>query len=434
MAMDQRKILWLDFQVGELPRQSLLVETAKQIGSRIEELTELSHPRFLRDIAVERKNGKYYLGRETVAGLTSLAEYLQNHTVQPEQFGNWLLAALDVLNYIHQAGIFLYGITLDNIYLSPTGELYLADAKPRQLLSTFTPISDTEEYLAPEVLKGQPSGAAADIWSLGVVAYRACCGVFPFADKEPQLVSENIAEREPLDPRYHNPKLSASLAKLILSLLTKEPAQRPTATAALLEAHKLAGFCTASPREEAAFAQKAERKVLGTERSWQRKRFFRNNWGWFAGGLVVLLIGISLFRSGQTESVITAKTTPLEVVKIYYRSLNDLDVIAMEQAIDKKVGKQTIDMVSRLHVIEKVNLGMQMQSGQKKEPAPDLVKVQELKIQGSQKGDSAVYTASYQFSLPAEGGGMQTTNRQDKLVLRKVEGKWRIVGLAAEEL
>ena len=76
------------------------------------------------------------------------------------------------------------------------------------------------------------------------------------------------------------------------------------------------------------------------------------------------MILVSLFRSGKTEEIVTAKTTPLEVVKIYYQALDDLDVIALEQTIDPKVGKQTIDLVSRLHVIEKVNMGMRMQSVQ----------------------------------------------------------------------
>jgi serine/threonine protein kinase len=436
--MDQREILWQDFEVGEISRQSLLVETAKQIGMRIEQLTDLSHPRLLRDVAVERKNGRYFLGRETIPGLVSLGESLKDKLPEPEELCGWLITALEVLTYVHEAGINLEGVTLDNVYLSPEGELYLADYAPYRMLSAFRPLAHADEYRAPESFKDTARSAASDVWSLGVVAYRAACGVFPFTDKEAKLIGENILEREPLDPRYYNPKLSAGLAELILSLLTKDPAKRPTASSALNQARKLKedGALRATSQEEEAFAKGADRKISQTQRSWQRKRFFRNNWGWFAGGIAVILILVSLFRSGKTEEIVTAKTTPLEVVKIYYQALDDLDVIALEQTIDPKVGKQTIDLVSRLHVIEKVNMGMRMQSVQnieQKEPSPDLVQVDDLQIQGGKANGEARYTATYKLTMPGEGG-KKTTSRRDSLLLRKVEGKWRIVELESVEL
>lgn len=432
--MSKKEILWKDFQVGELPRQSLLVETAKQIGKRIEQLTELSHPRLLKDVAVERKDGNYYLGQETIPGLIPLAEYLKDHSVTPKQLLTWLKTALEVLAYVHQAGICLEGITLENLYLSEAGELYLSDYAPRRRLAAFRPIAGEEEYFSPELFQGENRSSFLDIWSLGVVAYRAICGVFPFTDQEPKLVSENIMEREPFDPRYYNPQIGSGLVKLIFSLLSKEQKKRPTAQAALKQAQEIeaAGTYLASAEEETAFAKQTT-KVQRAEKAWQRKRFLRHNWAWFAGTLAVVLIVISLFRSGQTKPIVTENTPPLEVVQLYYKSLDELDVIVMEQTIDKKVGKQNLDMVSRLHVIEKVNMGMQMQTGQKKGPAPDLVKVQDLKLQGGQRGKIARYTARYKLTLPGEGGS-KTTLRQDELVLKKVEGKWQIVELISRDL
>jgi serine/threonine protein kinase len=432
--MNERKLLWKNFQVGELPRQSLLVETAKQIGKRIEELTDLHHPHLLKDVAVERKDGHYYLGQETIDGLVTLEAYLKDHTPTPQQLVAWLESALGVLAYVHQAGICLEGLTLENIYISPAGELYLSDYAPSRQLAAFRPIAQEEEYLSPELFAGEERSFASDIWSLGVVIYRAACGTFPFTDQESKLICENILEREPYDPRYYNPQIGPGLAKLMFALLAKDKKNRPTAGSALEEVAELkeAGTYLANPQEEAAFAKQTT-KVERAERAWQAKRFLRHNWAWFAGILAVVLIGISLFRSGQTKPVVTENTTPLKVVQLYYKSLDDLDVIVMEQTIDKKVGKQNLDMVSRLHVIEKVNMGMQMQSGQQKGPAPDLVKVQDLKIQGEQSGGTARYTARYKLTLPGEGG-FKTTPKQDRLVLRKVEGKWQIMELSSKDL
>jgi serine/threonine protein kinase len=38
----------------------------------------------------------------------------------------------------------------------------------------------TEDYIAPEILKEEVSGPAADLWSLGVIIYMMICGKSPF--------------------------------------------------------------------------------------------------------------------------------------------------------------------------------------------------------------------------------------------------------------
>ena len=38
----------------------------------------------------------------------------------------------------------------------------------------------SEDYVAPEILAGLPSGPAADLWSLGVLIYLFLSGISPF--------------------------------------------------------------------------------------------------------------------------------------------------------------------------------------------------------------------------------------------------------------
>lgn len=430
-----QKLSWQDFQVGELPRQSLLVETAKEIGKRIEVFTELTHPHFLRDVAVERKEGHYYLGREAKEGLISLAEFLKEDTIPPEDFLEGLIVALDVLAFMHGEGVSLEGVTLESVFVAPSGEIYLTDYAPSNRLAAFRPQKEREEYFPPEYYQGVEANFATDVWSLGITAYRALTGVFPFADEEAKLISEKILEREPLDPRYYNPQISPGLAKFLLMLLEKNPEKRPTASEALAEARELQkGEGGRATEAEAQQYSSGEQEIAKFERRWQRKRFCKNNWGWFAGGLALVLIIVSLFRGGQTKPTVTEQTTPRKVVELYYKALDDLDVLVMEETIDKKVGKQNLDMVSRLHVIEKVNMGMKMQSlEQEKGPKPDLVQVRDLAIEGEEAQGVARYTARYKLTLPGEGGS-KTTPKEDELVLKRVEGKWQIVEYESKDL
>lgn len=47
---------------------------------------------------------------------------------------------------------------------------------------------------APEVLRGEPFGTAADMWSLGIVLYIILCGAHPF-DLEGGATDEEVRER-----------------------------------------------------------------------------------------------------------------------------------------------------------------------------------------------------------------------------------------------
>uniref|UniRef100_A0A804N4J4 non-specific serine/threonine protein kinase n=1 Tax=Zea mays TaxID=4577 RepID=A0A804N4J4_MAIZE len=89
----------------------------------------------------------------------------------------------------------------------------------------------TPDYLAPEILLGMAHGPTADWWSVGVILFELLVGIPPFNAEHPQIIFDNIMNRE--IPWPHVPEeLSSEAYDLIDRLLMENPVQRLGATGA----------------------------------------------------------------------------------------------------------------------------------------------------------------------------------------------------------
>ncbi|KAJ8298650.1 hypothetical protein KUTeg_022710 [Tegillarca granosa] len=89
-------------------------------------------------------------------------------------------------------------------------------------------ILGTPDYLAPEILRQKPHGAPVDWWALGVCLFEFLTGVPPFNDETPELVFQNILNRDIPWPDEEE-ALSENSRNAIEQLLTMDPGQRPHA-------------------------------------------------------------------------------------------------------------------------------------------------------------------------------------------------------------
>ncbi|MEU3018014.1 serine/threonine-protein kinase [Nocardiopsis sp. NPDC007018] len=87
-----------------------------------------------------------------------------------------------------------------------------------------TGFAGTPGYAAPETARGEPSGPAADVFSLGAVLVFALTGHGPFGDGHPSAVLYRVEHRGPdLDG------VPPSLIRQVSACLDKDPDRRPTA-------------------------------------------------------------------------------------------------------------------------------------------------------------------------------------------------------------
>lgn len=117
--------------------------------------------------------------------------------------------------------------TLENVKIIDFGM-----AKAIRLMGTETEVVGSPHYVAPEVLN-ESYNNKCDLWSIGVLTYFMLTGEPPFDDEDEDVLMEKIKNEE----LKINPKLfkgiSLNAKEFVMSLLKKNPSERPSATNAL---------------------------------------------------------------------------------------------------------------------------------------------------------------------------------------------------------
>jgi hypothetical protein len=89
-------------------------------------------------------------------------------------------------------------------------------------------LAGTPACVAPERLRGEVADERSDLFGLGCVLYRMLTSEDPFRRCDKLATIMAVAGSTPLSPRMVNPKVPAALADLVMRLLEKEPARRPS--------------------------------------------------------------------------------------------------------------------------------------------------------------------------------------------------------------
>ena len=166
-----------------------------------------------------------------------LMYHMQRKRKLPEDHARFYSAEIAVaLGFLHSKGIIYRDLKLDNVLLDIEGHIKLTDygmckegLKNGELTSTFC---GTPNYLAPEMLRGEPYNFSVDWWALGVLMYEMMVSRSPFeanydSADNPDYNTEDHLFQVILDKPVRVPRsLSVRAASILKHFLQKTPSER----------------------------------------------------------------------------------------------------------------------------------------------------------------------------------------------------------------
>ncbi len=213
--------------------------------------SRMSHPAIVRvfDAGEETRTdsdgvsrAEPYIVMELVTGRL-LKDIIDEGPVPLEDAIRYTDGILEALEYSHRAGVVHRDIKPGNVMVTDAGQVKVMDfgiaravSDSSSTVAETTAIIGTASYFSPEMAKGDPVDARADIYSAGIVFYELLTGQPPFRGETPIAVAYQHVSEAPVPPSEVNDASPRSLDALVLRALAKDPFQRPQTAAAFREA------------------------------------------------------------------------------------------------------------------------------------------------------------------------------------------------------
>ena len=202
-------------------------------------IARITHPNICTLLDVGEDGSAIFLVMEYVDGAT-LAQRLEDGPLPVPVALRTAVQIADALDHAHRHGVVHRDLKPSNIMLTRDSvkllDFGLAKLKERDAEAptdaTKSALTDegvivgTVPYMAPEQIEGHEVDARTDIFSFGVVLYEMVCGRRPFAGDSRASLMAAIVAAEPQALSLLQPRTPASLERLILRCLAKDPDDR----------------------------------------------------------------------------------------------------------------------------------------------------------------------------------------------------------------
>ncbi|WP_461634871.1 protein kinase domain-containing protein [Glutamicibacter soli] len=184
------------------------------------------------------EEGSAYLVMELVPGppLSTIIE--RERKLDVDRTLSLIAQTARALAAAHEHGLVHRDVKPGNILVMPSGTVKITDFGIARLadqvpLTATGQVMGTAQYLAPEQATGQNATGSSDIYALGVIGYECLAGRRPFTgESQIAIALAQVNDAPPPLPET----IPAPVRQLIMSMLAKNPADRPENATALAKA------------------------------------------------------------------------------------------------------------------------------------------------------------------------------------------------------
>lgn len=197
-----------------------------QIKREISIMKIVRHPNIVKLHEVLASRTKIYIILEFVTGGELFDKIVHQGRLRENESRRYFQQLIDAVDYCHSKGVYHRDLKPENLLLDSQGNLKVSDfglsALPQQGVGLLHTTCGTPNYVAPEVLSHQGyDGAAADVWSCGVILFVLMAGYLPFDETDLPTLYRKINAAE-----FTCPSWFSGAESLICRILDPNPQTR----------------------------------------------------------------------------------------------------------------------------------------------------------------------------------------------------------------
>ncbi|MFF0341534.1 protein kinase [Kribbella sp. NPDC004875] len=196
----------------------------------------LSDPHIVAVYDFGQYDDNFYLVMELVEGRSVAGELAADGPLSWERAVTIVEQAAAGLQAAHAQDVVHRDIKPSNLLVAADGTIKVADfgiahlpgSETNELTATGQ-IMGSPHYLSPERARGLKAGPESDVYALGCVLYQLVTGRPPFMGDHPTAVLYQHVDTAPVPPSELRPELAGPFEGVLMRMLAKDPAERPTA-------------------------------------------------------------------------------------------------------------------------------------------------------------------------------------------------------------
>jgi len=205
-------------------------EARKRFLREAQSAARLNHPNIVTVYELGEEQGRVYMAMELLEG-KDLRQLIGTPALAllPEKL-RIMGEICEGLAFAHSKDVIHRDLKPANIHVQPNGSVKVMDfGLARQGTSEMTAKGTsmgTPNYMSPEQVRGEPTDARSDVFSLGTVFYEVLTDHKAFDADTLHTILMKVAQSEPTPPRQWAPDLPQILVRMLERAVAKDPTRR----------------------------------------------------------------------------------------------------------------------------------------------------------------------------------------------------------------